>query len=173
MSQRQRTEVSGLHWVGGERLSCAREIPLPDFAVRSGMTAGVGGLAHRGIGRPRHWLWLLKILAQFADKFSQGGLVAAVPHPLSQLLCLDQPRFCQNRHMMGDRQLRKLNCAARDPKLLDHITTDGTAHARRRTHRIQRRVGIGDGDTACAIQGLLKGRSAAAKIFKSESMVIV
>ena len=108
MSQRQRTEVSGLHWVGGEKVEVVRARSFADLRPL-GMTAGVGGLAHRGIGRPRHWLWLLKSLAQFAGKFTQGCLVAAVPHPLSQLLRVHQARFCQNRHMMGDRRLGKVN----------------------------------------------------------------
>jgi len=51
----------------------------------------------------------LKSLTQFVDKFAQGCLISAVPHPLSQLLCLHQARFCQDRHMMGDRRLRKVN----------------------------------------------------------------
>ena len=48
----------------------------------------------------------LKALAQGTGEFAEGGFIAAVPHPLSELLCLHQSSLFQNRHMMGNRRLR-------------------------------------------------------------------
>ena len=97
----------------------------------------------------------LKSLAQFVDKFAQGCLVSAVPHPLSQLLCLDQARFCQNRHVMGDRRLRKVNPRLEIRSAKAHILADGTSSALLESLQNSAAGWVGDG-VQRAIQGLLR-----------------
>ena len=51
----------------------------------------------------------LKTVAQRAGELAQSSLVAPVPSPLAQFLCFHQSCFCQNRHVMGDRRLGKMD----------------------------------------------------------------
>ena len=51
----------------------------------------------------------LETFAQIAGECAQGGFVAPVPHPLAKFLRFYQSGSSQNRHMMRDRGLGKVN----------------------------------------------------------------
>jgi len=51
----------------------------------------------------------LKIRSQRAGELAQSRFIAPVPHPLAEFLGVDQSRFPQNGHVMGNRRLREVN----------------------------------------------------------------
>ena len=97
---------------------------------------------------------MLQTLPQRASKFAEGGLVSPVPPPLPQFLRLDQSRFCENRHVMGDRRLGEVNPRFNIRGAKAYVLADGTGSALFEGLQDSASSGIGDG-VQHAIQGLL------------------